>query len=93
MTATTNQIIAMLFPLLAVVAAWGVAFHVKKSVERERRRFREYDQTTLIKEATAGVDEVKEAMASQYTLALDEAERLIRSAEREIQRARSLASQ
>ena len=75
---TTNQVIAMVFPLLTVAAVFITGFFIRRPWAERK-----------VKES---IPDIKEVMASSYKDALDEAERLMRGAQRQIERARAPAS-
>jgi hypothetical protein len=82
----------MVFPLLTAGVVFVTGLFIRNPwAEHKRRLLRELDQVAMVKEAAPAVNDIKEAMANQMTYeeALDKAERLMRSAQQELQRARA----
>jgi hypothetical protein len=85
MSVTTNQIIAMCFPLLTVAVAWGMAFYVKWSIKMNRQRRRHATPTATASAADVPVD-------FSVVEALEEADRLIREVKSHLPPRRSRTS-
>lgn len=77
---TTNQVIAMAFPLLTAVAVLVTGLFIRRPWAEKVAKVGE------------SAPDMREVMAASYKEALDEAERLISGAQRQIERARKPVS-
>jgi hypothetical protein len=88
---TTNQAVAMFFPLLTAAAVFVTGLFIRKPWA-EKKRAAEFDPNEKIGDPSPGLIGIEGDEKIIARTHLEEAERLISSAQRELQRARLTAS-